>query len=181
MLEGKVNRNLAERDLVNNNNDPFPPNPDGIGTPPPPPPFGGTPDNTQPERPGPYGYPGATPPPPPPIPPQVAPAQGTYYSNEQGYNAGGPKNDPFAITALSTGVPAIVLACCCGIFGVILGVVATAFGFLSLGRIEKSGGQLTGKGLAIGGLSCGIAGIIIGIGLLILNLVFNISSFQPQL
>ena len=147
--------------------------------PPPPPLFGETPPT--PQTPQPHQEPIAptvipavpvTPP-----PPYGAPAQGTYYSNTAGYNIGGAKNDPFSITALSTGIPAIILSCCCGLLGGILGIIATVFGFLSLGRINKSHGQLVGKGMAIGGLTCGILGIVIGFGLLFLNLVFGFNDF----
>jgi len=160
-----------------------PTNPDSQdpwGTPPTPPPFGEMPTSpptpqqpqepVQPSPPQPFVQPGATPPPPPPF---QAPAQGTYYSNTQGYNVAGPKNDPFAITSLATGIPGVILSCCCIAFPFILGIIAIVFGFLSMGRIQKSQGQLTGRGMAIGGLSCGIAGIVIGLGLVIVNVVFG--------
>lgn len=42
-----------------------------------------------------------------------------------------------------------------------LGLVAVIFGHVSLGRIAKSGGQLTGRGMAIAGLVLGYVGTVI--------------------
>ena len=98
--------------------------------------------------------PASVPPPPPPPPPA-----GTYYSNQQGYAASGPKQDNFAIASLVLGLCGLPTFCCC-IFGVcsILGIV---FGGISLNRISKSKGMLTGKGFAIAGLSLGIVALVL--------------------
>ena len=120
-----------------------------------------------------YPNPEIIPPPPMPSFQNQAPAQGTYYSNTQGFNVSGPQNDAYAITALSTGVLAIVLECGISFVGIILGIVATVFGFLSLGRIDRSQGQLSGKGMAIAGLICGIIGIVIGVVIILYGLAMN--------
>ncbi|MFN8016175.1 MAG: DUF4190 domain-containing protein [Acidimicrobiia bacterium] len=125
-------------------------------------PFGQNPNNVQPQNP-------IAPPPPPQI--------GTYYSNQNGFNVSGPKNDPFAVTAISVGIPSIVFAFCCGIIGLILGIIGIVFGILSLGRIKKSNGMFLGKGLAITGISCGSVGIVIFILLIVIQLAIGGFNF----
>lgn len=156
-----------------NNSTPFPVNPiSGESTPPPPPPT--TPDYSQGYG---YGQPyqAAAPGPNPNDPPQI----GAYYSNQAGYSVSGPKNDSFAVTAISTGIPAIPLMCCCGILSIPLSIVAIVFGALSLQRIGKSNGQLSGKGLAITGLTCGIIAAALSIVAFIFSLVTG--GFDPAL
>ena len=81
-----------------------------------------------------------------------------------------PKNDGMAIAALSCGIASIPLVIFCFIGG-ILGIVALVLGLVSLGRISKSGGYLTGRGMAIAGAICGG----VGIGLTVLWVVLIIA------
>jgi hypothetical protein len=69
------------------------------------------------------------------------------------------KTSPHAIWSLTLGIISLVLPCL-AIFTAIPGVIC---GHLGLSRINKSGGTLTGNGLAIGGLITGYIGIVWGI------------------
>lgn len=129
----------------------------------------------------PFNPPGGTPPPPPPppqMPPQnTAPQPGAYYSNQQGYSASGGKTDPFAITSMVTGIVSVPFICCWPI-GIVIAIVATVFGGLSMSKIGKSNGNLGGKGMAIAGLVLGILVILAIIGIVVVaaasgNLEFN--------
>jgi hypothetical protein len=107
---------------------------------------------------GPVGH---APPPAPPGPgyPTAPPAYG-YPGSPAGYTpwAQMPKNDGMAIAALSCGIASIPLVLFCFIGGVV-GIVALVLGLVSMGRISKSGGYLTGRGMALAGSICGGVGI----------------------
>ncbi len=130
----------------------------------------------------PFGQQGGTPPPPPPppshIPPQqAAPQPGAYYANQQGYSTSGSKNDPFAITSLVTGIVGVPLICCWPI-GLIVAIVATVFGSLSLGKIKKSNGALGGRGMALAGLILGIVTIAIIVVMVIYLIIAGEFEFE---
>lgn len=74
----------------------------------------------------------------------------------------GPRTDPFAIVALSTGAVALVG----GVGGLLLVASAIVFGAISLTRIKREPDRFKGRGLALAGL---IIGVVIG-GLIILSL-----------
>lgn len=112
--------------------------------PPPPPSGGGVPPPPPPPPPPPMG--GGVPPPPPP--------PGAYTGG-----VAGPSNDGMAIAALIVGIVSIV---CCGL-NLILGPVAAILGYVSRGRIARSGGTLGGGTMATVGMVLGIVGFVIGI------------------
>jgi len=66
---------------------------------------------------------------------------------------GQPKTSGLAITSLVLGILAIVLTVVC--VGPLLAVPAIICGHLACSRINRSGGELTGKGLAIAGFVTG--------------------------
>lgn len=73
-----------------------------------------------------------------------------------------------AIASMVIGILGLVggWMCC----GVILPVLAIVFGHISLGRIQKSSGRLTGKNMAIAGLTMGYVGFLVG---LVISLVLG--------
>lgn len=128
--------------------------------------------------PSPYSQPTPPPPsegfpPPPPVPPQM----GTYYSNQEGFSASGAKNDPFATTSMVTGIVGVPFLCCWPI-ALILAIIATVFGALSMNKIKKANGALGGKGMAIAGLVLGISVIAISIILLIIGILSDSTNFS---
>jgi hypothetical protein len=103
---------------------------------------------------------------PPPPPPTGAPAPGPYdpsagYAQQQGYGYGyGPvqqKNNGMAIAALVCGLVGLLF------FNVILGPLALIFGLVGLNQINKAGGRLKGRGMAIAGIILAPFDIAIGI------------------
>lgn len=160
-------------------------NENGQSVPPVQPPVPPVPPTTPPPPPSPYAQPespysqppsyGQQPPQQPPqpgypTPPPAPPQMGTYYSNQQGYSASGPKNDPFAITAMTVGIVGVPLMCCCSFISFVMGIIATVFGALSMQRIKKSQGALGGNGMAIAGLVLGIGLIVVSIVLVVISL-----------
>lgn len=126
------------------------PTPAPPSAPPPAPPHHGAPPPTAP------AYPAA---------PPVGYGQPQAYAQPAGYGYGypsAPKNDGMAIAALVCGIVAIPMYC--GI-GLVLGVLGVVFGIISMRKIDRSGGTLTGRGMALAGAICG------GVGLAI-NLIF---------
>jgi hypothetical protein len=65
-----------------------------------------------------------------------------------------------AIAALVCGIVAIPMYC--GI-GLILGVLGLVFGIISMRKIDRSGGTLTGRGMALAGAICGGVGLAINV------------------
>jgi len=116
------------------------------------------------------------PPPPPPQPsfPQPAPPPGSgayQVPNDSAPAFGGPSFQPTvqparsgkAVAALVLGLVGL-LAC----FVIIPSLLALVFGVLALRAIGRSGGHLTGKGLAIAGTVLGAVGVVAGAVLIVL-------------
>ncbi len=83
------------------------------------------------------------------------------YGQPPGYGyQGAPKNDGMAIAALVCGIVAIPMYC--GI-GLILGILGLVFGIISMRKIDRSGGTLTGRGMALAGAICGGVGLAINV------------------
>jgi hypothetical protein len=80
------------------------------------------------------------------------------------------RTDGMAIAALVVGVIAPVAALFDGVPGVIMGSVAVFLGLSSRRRINRSGGQLQGGGLALAGWIVGLCGIVLGVLIAILFL-----------
>ena len=78
------------------------------------------------------------------------------------------KTSALAITSLVLGILALLVC----FLGPLLAIPAVICGHLALSRINRSGGELTGNGLAVGGLVTGYMSILIG-GLLMIIAVPN--------
>lgn len=98
--------------------------------------------------------PPSNPPPGPPPPPQPPNAYG-----EQPTGGEQPRNGQ-GLAAMIVGIISLPLACC-GIFGVIAGVVAVVLG--ALGKKKAEQGEATNRGQALAGLICGAIGIVLAI------------------
>jgi len=161
------------------------PPPGGFGGPPPgAPPGGFGPPPGAP--PGGFGAPPAGPPPgggfgaPPPAggppaggfgspPPAGGPAP---YGAPPGPSAAGPKkNSTLAVVSLVTGILAVLP--CCNLY--IMWLVAIITGFMAKSEIKKNP-NLTGDGMATGGIVLGALGFLIIIGLTILQLATGVLS-----
>lgn len=80
-----------------------------------------------------------------------------------------PKQSGMAVAAMVVGIVAFPLSWL--IFGLVLGIVAIVLGHVSLSRINKSAGLVTGRGMAIAGLTLGYAGVAIVTSLTVLGFV----------
>jgi hypothetical protein len=157
--------------------------PPGAPVPPPAPP------GWQPPPPGTMPPPPATtpppaygaPPPPPAYPPAPAyPAVPTGYPPQPGYGYGtpypqAPKNDGMSIAGLCCGIAGIPLSLFCGL-GLVLGTLGLVFGLIGRSRIDRSGGLLTGRGMALAGAICGGVGIALSVGYWILIIAVNVGN-----
>ena len=77
-----------------------------------------------------------------------------------------PQQNPLAVTALIFGIVAdisLVLALCCGLIPVLLGIPAIVLGLMARKQIEESSGTQTGEGMAKAGIICGIAAVALGV------------------
>lgn len=137
----------------------------GYGPPGPgqPPPYG-----YDPNQPAPYGYgPGQPPPGYGPQPYGYAPGQPPY---QPGYYPGGPKPEhPGAVPSLVIGVIGLLGGLMCAGLPLVLGPWAWIKGKRTVDEIDASGGQVGGRGLAVGGYVCGIvATVLLALGVLAL-------------
>jgi hypothetical protein len=117
-----------------------------------------------PEQPNPYGGP-------PPPPYQQSPYGQTPYQQpyQQPYGAPQPSgyppyqvtppNDGLGLAAMIVGIVSLVLACVYGI-GLLGSPAALVMGRISMKRIDRSGGQLGGRGMALAGFILGIVGTV---------------------
>jgi hypothetical protein len=122
-----------------------PENPYGDQRPPsPPPPY---PQPTYPQQPG-YqrSY--------PPYPPQPG-----YPGYPPGYGVT-PQNEGLAVASMVIGIVSFALACGYGL-GLLGSPVALVMGRISMKRIDQSGGQLGGRGMAQAGFIMGIIGTVL--------------------
>lgn len=97
------------------------------------------------------------------------PYQQPYQNNIYRQPGEGGGVDGKAVASLICGIVGILLCCCYGLPGVILGVVAIVLAVLS-----KKDNMDTFPGLAIGGLICGVIAIVAGvtfIGIMIYSVV----------
>jgi hypothetical protein len=118
-----------------------------------------------PEQPNPYG--GGAPPPYQPNPYDQTPYQQPY---QQPYGAPPPSGYPpyqqtpptegLGLAAMIIGIVSLVLSCGYGI-GLLGSPAALIMGRISMKRIDRSGGQLGGRGLAMTGFILGIVGTVL--------------------
>lgn len=106
---------------------------------------------------------GGAPPPSPPGQPPYAPPGGPQYGQAPAGApphmppGGTPKTSGMAIASLVLGIASLV---CCG---PVVGILAIVFGAIALSSIRQNPRQLSGDGLAIGGIVLGALGIVGGI------------------
>jgi hypothetical protein len=93
-----------------------------------------------------------------PYPPQAYPQQPYGYA-PHGYPVSTP-TDGLAIGAMVTGIAAFVMACAYGV-GLLASPVALVLGRVSMKRIDRSEGQLGGRGYAVTGFVLGIIGTVL--------------------
>jgi hypothetical protein len=143
--------------------------------------------------PGPAGY---GPPPPVPAGPQPLPGQvrveqvpGTEFG--VAYVPVAPTASGLAIGSLVAGIGSIAVAAVVGCFGIVggsagwgplvagafavlgglLGLSAAGIGLVSIRQIKAARGRMTGRGIAIAGISCGGSGVLLTVGGMFLALV----------
>lgn len=132
------------------------PTPAPPSAPPPVPPHHGAPPPTAP------AYPAA--PPPADYGQPQAYGQPYGYGQPQGYGyPAAPRNDGMAIAGLCCGIAAIPLTLFCGL-GLVLGILGLVFGLVSMRKIERAAGALTGRGIALAGAICGGVGLVLSLG-----------------
>jgi hypothetical protein len=88
---------------------------------------------------------------PPPIPPP-------------GYGGYAPKplqTEQMATVSLVTGITSLPTMLCCSFFGLPLSIAAVVTGIVAISNIDKRPDELTGKGLAYGGIATGAVGIML--------------------
>ncbi|MDF1606042.1 DUF4190 domain-containing protein [Nocardioides sp. YIM 152315] len=116
----------------------------------------------------PYGQPHPQPPPNPYQPqqqpygqPPYAQQYGQPYPPQQAYgHPVTPPTDGLAIGAMITGIAGLVMACAYGV-GLLASPVALVLGRISMNRIDRSGGRLGGRGMALAGFILGIIGSVL--------------------
>lgn len=120
-----------------------------------PPPYG------DPQPPGPGPAPGSIPPPPTWGQPEQQPQQQPPYSYPlpQGYARPAP-TEGLAVASMVIGIVSLVLACGYGI-GLLGSPAALVMGRISMKRIDRSNGQLGGRGMAQAGFILGIIGTVL--------------------
>ena len=126
------------------------------------------------EAPGSHQAYGSQPPPygqqsyPPPYQPQPYPPQ---------FYAPVPPQDGMSIAAMVVGIASLVMACGYGV-GLLGSPVALVLGLISKRRIDRSNGQLAGRGFAVAGFVLGIVGtVLLAIGVVGV-IVFVIAAFN---
>lgn len=87
-----------------------------------------------------------------------------------------PQNEPLAIAALVTGILSIVFSAVCGLFSLPLSIAAVVLGFLARGKIAKSGGTLTGSGMALAGIITGVVGLLIFGAAIVIGILLAVAS-----
>lgn len=107
----------------------------------------------QPEPTNPYGQPAY------PQPPQQPQQYGQPYGQYSAPQATG--NNGLSLASMIVGIVSVLIGCCCGLFGIPVGLVAAVLGFVGLKQVAERG--QSGRGMAIAGIATGAAGIILGI------------------
>jgi len=121
-------------------------------------------------------YPPASPQPPqaptypPPSPPVYGAPQPGYYPQNVG-----PKNDGMSIASLVCGISGLVTLLLCGI-GIVPAILGLIFGIIGKNKVEKSGGALKGRGMALAGAICGAVAIVLFILWIVIVVIANVNS-----
>jgi len=111
----------------------------------------------------------------------VCPKCNTALSAGSGGPPGGMADGPVQAAKTSgLAIASLVL----GILGIcsygLLGLVGLIMGLVALSKINQSGGQLGGKGLAIGGIATGAATLLLGVLMMVAIAVPNFLKFQAK-
>lgn len=124
--------------------------------------------------------------PPPPNQPPAGPPPPVYgqqpgYPPQPGY-PGYPQfavqpNEGLAVPAMVVGIVSLVLACAYG-FGLLGAPVALVMGRISMKRIDASGGQLGGRGMAQAGFIMGIVGTVLLVLVVLAVVAFVIAALN---
>src|SRR5262245_16753074 len=85
------------------------------------------------------------------------------------------RTSPLAIWSLVLGILGVVLLVVC--VGPLCAIPAIICGHIAYTRIKKSGGALTGEGMALGGLITGYVGIVFALAWIPLMLAIAIPNF----
>ena len=89
--------------------------------------------------------------------------------------AGPPATDNMAIAALVCGILGITTFWLC-LIGAVPSILGIVFGVIGKSRVDKSGGRLQGRGMALAGIICGSIGVVLAIGLIVLFIVSDSST-----
>jgi uncharacterized membrane protein YidH (DUF202 family) len=68
---------------------------------------------------------------------------------------------------------------CIGVFSILFGIADAVMGFLARKNIDDSGGQQSGRKMAVIGMIMGLVGIVLSIGLTLLGMIFNVLVDDP--
>jgi hypothetical protein len=63
--------------------------------------------------------------------------------------------------ALVAGIVSVPSAPCCSVVGIVAGVLGVVFGIIGRHRVTRSGGALTGGGMALAGIVVGAIGVVL--------------------
>ncbi|GGO90206.1 hypothetical protein GCM10011584_21480 [Nocardioides phosphati] len=108
----------------------------------------------------------------PPMPPVAPPG---YYG---GYAPAAP-TDGLAIASLVTGIVGLTMICAYGL-GLIPAIIAIVLGRKSMKKIDASGGQIGGRGLAQAGFIMGIISTVIIVVLVAVGAIFFTALFSTD-
>ena len=109
-------------------------------------------------------------------PQQVVPPAGGAYPSPPGW-ASAPRTDGMAIASMVLGIVTVPLVFF--LIGFITGILAIVLGAVSRGRIGRSNGQLTGKGMALAGILVGAIAMVLYVVLLVI--VFSDPEIRAEI
>ena len=70
-----------------------------------------------------------------------------------------PTTENLAVASLVTGILAVPMGLCCGVFGLAATITALITGFMARKNIKQSNGWKTGDGMALAGIVLGVIGV----------------------
>jgi hypothetical protein len=76
---------------------------------------------------------------------------------------GGPKTSALSIVSLVLGILSLLSSCCCGLLAIPFSIGAIVCGIIGISKANASPQEVSGKGLAIGGIATGAVAIVVGI------------------
>jgi hypothetical protein len=115
----------------------------------------------------------------PPVSGQPYPTSGGAYPTSggaypaAGYGAPAQPQNTLGLVGMILGIAAIPLICCFYL-GLPLGIAAAIVSYLGLNKVKQ--GLANNRGMALAGLICGSVAVAIGLILIILSVVWNVST-----